>query len=111
MISVLIERRKNGMLSACVAEGHAGYAGKGSDIVCSAVTVLIRTTLAVISELPGIDLVYDVQKRGYVSFKIRKVFPLEIEEKLKFAGDFLQTGLESIQREFPDNLKLVINSL
>ncbi len=111
MTSVLIERSKTGVLLGCTAKGHAGYAERGSDIVCSAVTVLIRTTLQVLSELPALNLETDTSKRGFIGFKVLKGFPSKIEEKLKYAGDFLQVGLESVAKEFPDNLKLVINSL
>lgn len=111
MTSVLIERSKTGVLIGCTAEGHAGYAERGSDIVCSAVSVLIRTTLQVLSGLPAVNLETDASKRGYIRFRVLKGFPSEVEEKLKYAGDFLQAGLESVANEFPDNLKLVINSL
>ncbi len=111
MTSVLIERSKTGVLVGCTAEGHARYAERGSDIVCSAVTVLIRTTLQVLSGLPAVNLETDTSKRGFIRFRVLKGFPSEVEEKLKYAGDFLQTGLESVAKEFPDNLKLVINSL
>lgn len=111
MTSVLIERSKTGVLIGCTAEGHAGYAERGSDIVCSAVTVLIRTTLQVLSGLPAVNLETDTSKRGFIRFRVLKGFSSEVEEKLKYAGDFLQTGLESVAKEFPDNLKLVINSL
>ena len=111
MTSVLIERSKTGVLLGCTAKGHAGYAERGSDIVCSAVTVLIRTTLQVLSELTALNLETDTSKRGSIGFKVLKGFPSGIEEKLKYAGDFLQVGLESVAKEFPDNLKLVINSL
>ncbi|MBQ5999428.1 MAG: ribosomal-processing cysteine protease Prp [Treponema sp.] len=111
MTSVLIERSKNGVLVSCRAEGHSGYAVRGSDIVCSAVTVLIRTTLQVLSGLPGVELETDTSQRGYVSFKVLQSFSSECEEKLKYAGDFLVTGLASVQEEFPENLELVINSL
>lgn len=111
MTSVLIERSKTGVLVGCTAEGHAGYAERGSDIVCSAITVLIRTTLQVLSGLPAVNLETYTSKRGFIGFKVLKGFPSEVEEKLKYAGDFLQTGLESVAKEFPDNLKLVINSL
>lgn len=111
MTSVLIERSKTGVLIGCTAKGHAGYAERGSDIVCSAVSVLIRTTLQVLSELPAVNLETDASKRGYIRFRVLKGFPSEVEEKLKYAGDFLQAGLESVANEFPDNLKLVINSL
>lgn len=111
MVSVRIKRSKTGVLLGCCAEGHAGYAGQGSDIVCSAVSVLIRTTMQVVSGLPGVNLESNIARRGFVEFKVLSDFSSDVEEKLKFAGDFLQAGLESVAREFPDNLKLVINSL
>lgn len=111
MTSVLIERSKTGVLLSCTAEGHAGYAERGSDIVCGAITVLIRTTLQVLSGLHAVNLESDTSRRGFIGFKVLKGFPSEAEEKLKYAGDFLQTGLETLAAEFPDNLKLVINSL
>lgn len=111
MISVLIERSKTGILLGVKAQGHAGYAEKGSDIVCSAVTVLIRTTLQVLSELKDVNLKTDVSQRGLISFKILQGFPSSVEEKLKYAGDFLEKGLSSVQKEFPDNLELVIKNL
>lgn len=110
MTSVLVERDENGVLLSCKAEGHAGYAERGSDIVCSAVTVLIRTTLQVVSELAGVKLEFDASKRGKLNFKVLS-FPSDVEEKLKVAGDFLAIGLGSIAKEYPDNLELVINSL
>lgn len=110
MISVLIERNQNGVLLSCDAKGHAGYALRGSDIVCSAVTVLIRTTLQVISELTGVKLEVNASQRGMLNFKVLS-FPSDVEEKLKVAGDFLAIGLGSIAKEYPNNLELVINSL
>lgn len=111
MISVLIERSKSGVLLGLNAKGHAGYAERGSDIVCSAVTVLIRTTLQILSELQGVNLKTDCSERGFVSFKILDGFSSVCEEKLKYAGDFLQTGLISVAKEFPDNLDIVIKNL
>lgn len=110
MTSVLIERDENGVPVSCKAEGHAGYAKRGSDIVCSAVTVLIRTALHVISELPDVKLEVDASERGRINFRVLS-FPSGSEEKLKVAGDFLAVGLGSIAEDYPDNLELVINSL
>lgn len=110
MTSVLIERSENGRLVSCRAEGHAGYAERGSDIVCSAVTVLIRTTLQVLSGLPGVKLETDASERGKISFKVLG-FTSDCEAELKYAGDFLMVGLYSISKEYPDNLELVLNSL
>ena len=107
MTSVLIERGKNGILLSCKATGHAGYAGRGFDIVCSAVTVLIRTTMEVVSGLPGVKLDSDVSRRGNLSFTVNADQPDDfILARLIYAGDFLETGLGSVSREYPEYLEL-----
>lgn len=112
MISVLIERSENGMLLACNAEGHAGYAESGFDIICSAVTVLLRTTLQVLSNTDGVELKTGAEKRGFLSFEVSvpKLDSL-LEQKLKTAEEFLETGLGAICKEYPKHLKLVIKTV
>lgn len=107
MISVLLERSENGMLQGCKAEGHAGYATKGSDIVCSAVTVLLRTVLRILENTDGIEIKAGELKRGFLSFsiKVTKSSP-ELEIGLKYAGMFLDTGISSVVQEYPDFVEL-----
>ena len=107
MINVLIERRNNGALVSLKAEGHAGYAAKGFDIVCSAVSVLIKTTLQVLETTSGISLETESPVRGFVSFKIEnKNLDFQLEERLIYAGDFLAAGLGTVQEEYPKHLKV-----
>ncbi len=107
MTSVLLKRSKQGVLLGCNAEGHAGYAGRGYDIVCSAVSVLLRTAMQVVQALPGIQLDSDVSRRGSLSFAVNTS---QLDKKnlaeLIFAGDFLQTGLGSVAKEYPEYLEL-----
>lgn len=112
MITVLFRRSKDGMIYSCYAEGHAGYSGKGFDIVCSAVTVLLKTTVLVLSKTSGIELKTDCQKRGSLSFQVflRERNPIS-ESKLEYAGKFLETGLESVKKEFPQCLKIVYTTV
>lgn len=107
MTVVLLRRSKQGVLLGCRAEGHAGYAGAGFDIVCSAVTVLLRTAMQVVSGLPGVTMNSDCSERGNLSFEIgTDQLDESILDKLVFAGDFLETGLGSVAKEFPEYLKL-----
>lgn len=106
MTSVLIKRSDKGVLLSCKAKGHAGYAWRGFDIVCSAVTVLIRTTVQIISELPGVKLDLDCSQRGNLSFTVNtNQFNCNLD-KLIFAGDFLETGLGSVAKEYPEYLEI-----
>ena len=106
MTTVLLRRSERGVLLGCKAEGHAGYAGAGFDIVCSAVTVLLRTALQVISELPGVTIDSDCSQRGNLSFTVNtNQFNCNLD-KLIFAGDFLETGLGSVAKEYPEYLEI-----
>ena len=107
MTIVLLERSKTGVLLSCKAEGHAGFAKSGSDIVCSAITVLIRTTMQVLSETDGIKLKADTTNRGFLSFCVTvDSFSEKTETVLSYAGDFLETGLKSLMNEFPEYVEV-----
>ena len=51
----------DGVLTGFEAEGHAGFACEGEDIVCAAVTSAVRLTECALSEVLGIAL--DVETR------------------------------------------------
>ena len=112
MISVQIERSKTGMIAGCEAHGHAGYAKSGFDIVCSAVSILIKTTVQILAKLDGVEFTSSAEKRGDVSFEV-KILELDslLETKLKTAEEFLETGLGAIQKEYPKHLELVIKTV
>ncbi|MBP3710214.1 MAG: ribosomal-processing cysteine protease Prp [Treponema sp.] len=107
MISVLLVRNKCGEFCSCSASGHAGFAAIGSDIVCSAVTVLLRTTMQVLSETAGVALTAQTHKRGTLEFGIEKkaVLP-ELTAKLVYAADFLETGIAALANEYPQHVAL-----
>ena len=107
MTIVLLERSETGMLLSCKAEGHAGFAKSGSDIVCSAITVLIRTTMQVLSESDNVKLEVDTTRCGYLSFYVTvDSFSEKTEAVLLYAGDFLEKGLRTLMEEFPEYVEL-----
>ena len=107
MTRILLERKKNGALVSCSAHGHAGFAVCGSDIVCSALTVLVRTTMQVLSAIDGIDLKTHSIERGSLSFTVRSCLLNERAEVcLEYAGLFLEQGFDSLKKEFPAYIDL-----
>ena len=62
MIQVRIIRSKNGMLRSCEAKGHAGFDKKGFDIVCAAVSSILRTVLALLEKTPSVSLLVNSGK-------------------------------------------------
>jgi uncharacterized protein len=109
MTSVLLVRSGTGVLRFCRADGHADFAAAGTDIVCSAVTILLRTVMQTLSETPGVKLEADTSTRGTLSFSVcvEKPSP-ETDVRLVYAGDFLEQGIKSLEDEYPVNVKLQI---
>lgn len=81
-----------------VAEGHAGYAPVGQDIVCSAVSVLTQTLQEYISDVNGFS-VSDNGERWSVG-----CLP-ETKEEIRRTGiafDMTLVGLEMLENTYPE---------
>ncbi|MDR1748501.1 MAG: ribosomal-processing cysteine protease Prp [Spirochaetaceae bacterium] len=89
-----------GGLSSCDAAGHGLSGSPGADIVCAAVTVLVRTTAALLSARDGIAVTVKTSGRGSLGFRVEKTEEAQ-RPFLEYAGDFLREGLFSLQAEFP----------
>ncbi|MBQ9495063.1 MAG: ribosomal-processing cysteine protease Prp [Treponema sp.] len=109
MISVLLVRNADGEFCSCSAHGHAGFAAHGSDIVCSSVTVLLRTAMHVLSETAGVVLTSQTRERGSLEFGVeKKTVSPELTARLIYAADFLETGIAALAREYPQHVALKI---
>jgi uncharacterized protein YsxB (DUF464 family) len=95
---------KNGVLRECKACGHSKAGKPGSDIVCAAVSVLMRTALSVLSGKQGITVRGGAPERGFLWLEAE--YTAEGKDFLFAAGVFLIEGLRSIAQEFPKNCKL-----
>jgi uncharacterized protein YsxB (DUF464 family) len=98
-----------GVLIACNASGHAGAGKAGTDVVCAAVSVLMRTTLSVLSTRKGITVRGGAPEKGRLWLEVE--YDAEGRDFLFAIGVFLLEGLRSVEQEFPDNCKLNIDTL
>jgi uncharacterized protein YsxB (DUF464 family) len=77
----------------------------GTDIVCAAVTILLRTTLTVlngaVSSGNGIAICSETAGRGSLAFRVTAFSETDIPF-LKYAAVFLREGLGSLAREYPE---------
>ncbi|MDE6736147.1 MAG: ribosomal-processing cysteine protease Prp [Treponemataceae bacterium] len=96
---------KDGAFRSCEATGHAGFAAKGSDIVCAAVTILLRTAADVLSGLDGVVVRANMAGRGELAFTVVRA-AAEKTERLVCTADFLERGLRSLQSEYPQFVRL-----
>lgn len=106
MIQVQICCSKDGVLHECLAQGHAGFGKPGEDIVCAAVTTLLRTTISVLSKDSQFLLETEITERGKLAFHVSVNGASSNNEKaadkLKYAGSFLVDGLTVLQKEYPE---------
>ena len=96
----MLTRTQNGELHSCIIRGHAGFAPKGKDIVCAAVSILARTALDVLHGQSGIELKTDSAERGELSFTVEKKQD-GCSDILSYTADFLEKGFDSLQKEYP----------
>jgi uncharacterized protein YsxB (DUF464 family) len=97
-----------GLLRSCKVQGHAGSGSKGADIVCAAVSVLVRTALRTLSGRDGITIRGGAPERGLLWMEAD--YTAEGREFLSAAGSFLTEGLKSVSEEYPDYCEMNINT-
>ncbi|MDR2898313.1 MAG: ribosomal-processing cysteine protease Prp [Spirochaetaceae bacterium] len=98
-----------GGLSFCDVAGHGMSGNPGTDIVCAAVTVLVRTTAALLSGRDDISLTIKTAGRGSLGFRVEKSAELReasLRSFLVYAGEFLREGLCSLETEFPNSVRV-----
>lgn len=87
------------------AKGHSGYAPKGSDIVCAAVSSLIRTALVVLKK-NGVKMNVNLEHRGDMECRVVS-YNQGDERILQYTSLFLKEGVGMLEKEFPCNVKLI----
>ena len=102
MMRVCLICSRDGAVHSCCGKGHAGYAPSGSDIVCAAATVLLRTALQVLTEEYRSLIMVNAPEPGTLEFLVKD--GIDDKSRLIYAADFLRAGFESLQNEFPKHI-------
>ena len=113
MIEIEAVLDNDGVLRACKAEGHARAGKTGSDIVCAAVSVLMRTAFSTLSGREGIIVRGGAPEKGqmWLESGLEASDDGKGKDFLFAAGVFLLEGLKSIAQEYPNNCKITIKNL
>ena len=61
MITITLKRSPNGYIRSFSATGHAGYARKGPDIVCAAITAITTTTIASLTDIAKLSISFQTE--------------------------------------------------
>ena len=102
MTEVFVKTENDRVISVD-SKGHAGFAKRGKDIVCSAVSVLMINTVNSIRSFTEDEIgVESDQKSGKISI----LLPKEYSEKTDVLLKALLLGLSGIEEEYPENFRL-----
>lgn len=89
--------KKDGLYTGFVAEGHAEYADKGSDIICAAISVLTTNTINALSEITKEEVEYALDEdKGLIVFNLQT----NKSPSSQVLMQALVMGLEGIQNEY-----------
>jgi uncharacterized protein YsxB (DUF464 family) len=93
------------LLRSLSVSGHAECGTAGNDVVCAAVTVLVRTAWVVLADKPYItaNFLAPVPGELYLDVACKR----EGEPYLSAVQDFLLEGLQTLAGEFPACLEVV----
>lgn len=107
MIKVEILKGINGFIRKFTVEGHSDYAEYGSDIVCSAVSVLTQTAIIGLRKVAGVSIIY-VMKDGLIDCEIPFIGEKDKLIKANAILDTMVMGLMNIKRNYSDYINVVI---
>ncbi len=105
MLSVRVQRGEDGCICGFVVRGHAGFAVRGQDIVCAAVSALTQTAVLALQQRLGVGAAVTM---GAGSLTCR--IPASMDEMLAVrVQDTLETmclGLREIEAIYPTRVTL-----
>lgn len=97
---------RNGALIGFDAEGHTGYADRGEDIVCAAVSAITQTAVIGITELIKAPCALEVVD-GELHLMLEKSVSGKLLEKAELILGTMLLGLRSIETDYSDYLKVM----
>lgn len=80
--------------------GHAGYAPRGQDIVCAAITALTQTFRLSVQQLTEDKIYHDI------SPGVAYIYTGNLGERAQLLEDSFFVGCQSVADEFPDYVRV-----
>jgi uncharacterized protein YsxB (DUF464 family) len=110
VIRVGLRHDRLGCLRHLEMDGHATGAPLGENPVCAAATALARTAARVLDDVVGIEVRGTAEREGRLSVEVAG-YEREMADYLKGLSDYLLVGLRDLEREFPDQVTVVVENL
>ncbi len=105
MIEISINLDGEGCLAELKAGGHALAGDKGQDIVCAAVTVLLRTAAKLLTLTGGLRVQAEAPEPGKMAISVQRS-PGQRTAWLTGLTEFLVSGLMDLEAEYPDRVSV-----
>ncbi len=105
MVDCSILAGPEGLIRGYRVQGHAGYDGRGHDIVCAAVSVLSQALLLGLEDVVGLEPVVTMYE-GYLECLL-----CPGDEASSEAQTLLKTlhvGLMQVQEQYPQRVRVVV---
>ncbi|MCE1247990.1 MAG: ribosomal-processing cysteine protease Prp [Firmicutes bacterium] len=110
MIEAVFYLNDDNRVWAFEISGHARYAQKGDDIVCSAVSALVLTTILGIEEILELKAGLE-QEDGYTYFCLPSEMEARDEDRALLLLDTLFAGIKKIAQQYRRNISVLIEKL
>lgn len=107
MIRVTISLDREHILKGVEAHGHSTAGMRGTNIVCAAVTALIRTAARLLEERGTGRVSGAATSPGNLGFTLSAV-DSGMKEYVRGVGDFLVLGIADVSDEYPDECSLTV---
>lgn len=107
MLSIKIIKDSSGSICAFEADGHTDLATAGSDIACAAASALVQSAILGCSEYLKISGGL-IQEYGHIYFTLPMDLKSEDDAKAQAILNTMLLGLEQIEGQHPDRLKIEI---
>ena len=109
MTKVVFYECDNGDMCGFEASGHAGYAKRGMDIVCAAVSALTQATANGLTEVVKASCEGRMDEdTGYLSCMLSPAAPKDIVEKAQILLKTLKMALTEISKDYPGTIRIII---
>jgi uncharacterized protein YsxB (DUF464 family) len=105
VIHVRVHRSADGRVTGFEAEGHAGFAPRGRDIVCAGVSALCETAALALAERLGVPAEVH-RRRGYLSCWLPQGLEPELAARAQDVLETMVLGVRAIERAWPRHVRV-----
>ena len=110
MVTVWLTSLPDGRFYSCAAAGHAECGEGGRDLVCAAVSMLLRTTASALTETKGLAVTTEAPEKGAFAFSAEasgeESDAVTVGAQLRFVYTLLRSGFRALEQEYPGHIVL-----